>query len=106
MLNPAIGAGTVTYFKSAPEKVSDLLEKLENSGPAAPGKFEGADATQPALNFSHLQLVIFFGLVLVTISLLRRRFRKKSRRPLGKADPAACFEAIGNRSIQYAAKTL
>jgi len=74
--------------------------------PAAPGNFESADATQPALNFSHLQLVIFFGLDLVTISLLRRRFRKKSRRPLGKADPTACFEAIRNNPSQYAAKTL
>jgi hypothetical protein len=105
MMNPAVGPSTTAYFHSATQKVMSLIEELENAATAAPAISQTAHGPQPTVKISHLLLVFFFGLVLVTIGLLQRRFRKSPPWTPKTADPLACFDTIRNSPIRYSPKT-
>ena len=106
MLNPAVGPATAAYFNSATQRVMGLIEELENTTATVPAMSQTTHATQPVAKIPHLALLFFSGLVLVTIGLLWPRLRKTLPRPVKRADPVACFDAIRNSPIRYEAKTL
>lgn len=98
------GAGTAAHFNSATQKVIDQIINLENVVLTERALSLGSLAPRSAKKELHPEPVIFFGLGLVVIGLLRRRSDRNVPKIYRKASPLAYFHAIRNSPIRYTPK--
>jgi len=103
--NPAVGRETTAYFNAATQKVLDLIAKLEKASPAVPRHLQGKSTIRSAGTMSPLLPIFLFGSALLTLGLLWRRARRKSR-PSPKTAPAAFFDLIRQSPIRIDEKSV